>query len=493
MQHTYDIAILGGGINGCAIAADAAGRGYRVILIEKHDLASGTSSASTKLIHGGLRYLEHFQFRLVRESLAERERLMKITPHLMKPMRFIIPCSKERPYWLLRSGLFLYDYLQRTSLAKTATISLQHQASCPLQSCYDRALAYSDCWIDDSRLVISNALAAKQQGATILTRTLCERAQATVDGWQLQLRCANKTSNNITAKILVNATGPWANQLLTELGLSVPGQLHLVKGSHILLPRLYAGDEAYLLQHTDKRVLFLIPYLDRYTLIGTTEVKLGNMIAKPMITADEINYLCEAVNRYLRQPITAQNIVASYSGVRPLFDESNNGNSQLSRDYQLKHSKYTANSSLLTVYGGKITTYRCLAEAALEYLQHDLPTCSKPWTATAALPGSETDDYQQFAAKFRQRYPWLTANTCQRLLTAYGTRCEMILQQAANLSALGQCFGADLYEREVEYLIKHEWAQTVDDIVWRRTKLGYQLSAVEKQKLTNWLAANNTD
>jgi len=490
----FDLAIIGGGINGAGIARDAAGRGLKVLLVEQGDLASGTSSASSKLIHGGLRYLEQGEFRLVREALAEREVLMAIAPHLVRPMRFVLPVrAGMRPAPLLRAGLFIYDHLaQRRLLPKTRTLRLRSDPlGAPLADAPRIGFEYSDCWVDDARLVVANAVDAAERGAMIRTRTRCIEAERG-DTWRLVLMSRGRR-DVAQARMLVNAAGPWVGAVADAV-VKVPlsGRVRLDRGSHIVVPRLFAHDRAYILQADDRRVVFALPYEDDFTLIGTTDAAFAGDPAAVAATAEDVAYLCGVAGDYFRQPVTPADVVWSYAGVRALHDDGDARAQDVSRDYHLERDG-AAGAPLLTVIGGKITTYRKLAEAVLDKLAHDpgsgIPAA--PWTATAPLPGGDfpAGSLERQLPRALERWPFLTAAFARRLLQTYGRRMEFILGEATAMSHLGECFGADLTAAEVRYLMRHEWAETEDDVLWRRTKLGLRLSLAERQALGRFMAA----
>lgn len=483
-----DLLIIGGGINGTAIAADAAGRGLSVILCEKNDLASGTSSASTKLIHGGLRYLEQYDFKLVREALREREILLKTAAHLVHPLEFILPYEKNlRPAWMIQCGLFLYDHLYLgNSLPRSKKIKLDPKI---LKQNIETGFSYFDCQTDDARLVIANAQRAASHGALILPHTECVSAQRHQHAWQIELFNNNTQQKiTVTAKVVINAAGPYAADVLTRIfKLNSSGKFHLDKGSHIVVPKLYPEQQAYLLQNNDGRVIFVIPYQDQFSLIGTTDNDNSTELEHPIITPEEINYLCNAVNNHFSKTITPKDIVWSYSGVRALYDVKNTVAAKLSREYHLDLN--TEQAPLLTVYGGKLTTFRSLAEHVLAKLKNYFPKMGKAWTANTAIPGSDFNglSLQQFIKKIQRQFPELPKSLLQRYVLTYGSNSIKLLNNAQQLSKLGQHFGADLYESEIKYLIENEWAQTANDILWRRTKLGLMITEGEKQKLICWL------
>jgi glycerol-3-phosphate dehydrogenase len=471
----FDLAIIGGGINGVGIARDAAGRGLSVLLIEQNDLASGTSSKSTKLIHGGLRYLEVYAFRLVREALIEREVILRNAPHLAMPLRFVLPHHAGlRPAWMLRLGLFLYDHLGgRHILPATEDLDLTHHAvGEPLKRLYRRGFAYSDGWIDDSRLVVLNAVDAAERGAVIRTRTRLLRADRAERGWQLVLN-ARGDREIVNARVLVNAAGPWAPEVNERLlRLKTSAHVRLVKGSHILVRRLFTHDHAYIFQNADGRIVFAIPYERDYTLIGTTDEDFSGDPAGPTATAAEIAYLCRAVSAYFREPVAPDQVLHVYSGVRQLYDDGARRTKDLTREYVLDLEAPRGQGPLLTVYGGKITTYRRLAEAALKTLRPHVKI-GAPWTADAPLPGGDFpwDGVDALTRRARGLWPFLTEPNARRLVRAYGTRLDRILGDAKRRDDLGQTFGDELTAAEVRYLMRHEFAETADDVLSRRSKL----------------------
>ncbi|MFQ5774758.1 MAG: glycerol-3-phosphate dehydrogenase [Kiloniellaceae bacterium] len=494
-EGPVDLLVVGGGINGAGIARDAAGRGLSVVLCEQNDLGSATSSASTKLIHGGLRYLETYEFRLVREALIEREVLLRAAPHIIWPLRFVLPHDKgQRPAWMIRMGLFLYDHLGgRGTLPGSGGVDLRRDpAGAPLKPSFVKGFGYADCWVEDSRLVVLNALDAAERGAEILPRTRCASARR-VDGlWQAVLQpTAGGPARTIRARALVNAAGPWVGSVLGTLaGIDRESRLRLVKGSHIVVPRIAEGGQAYILQNVDRRVVFVIPYERRFSLIGTTEVPYEGDPAAARISAEETEYLCAAVNRYFAAPVTPERVVWSYSGVRPLYDDASQNVSAVTRDYVFDLDPGSAPhgaAPLLSVFGGKITTYRKLAEHALAKL---LPLIGKPaaaWTEGAALPGGDIPgaDFDGFLAAFGAAHPWLPTDLARRYARAYGTRAETLLAGARGLDDLGEHLGDGLYEAEVEYLRRHEWAGAAEDILWRRSKLGLHVAEATRARLAN--------
>lgn len=483
----FDLLLIGGGINGAGIARDAAGRGLRVLLVEQNDLASGTSSASTKLIHGGLRYLEHGSLRLVRESLIEREVLLRNAPHLIRPMRFVLPHHAGlRPAWLLQIGLLIYDHLGgRRLLPRSRKIELTGAvAGEPLQPHYRQAFEYSDCWVDDSRLVVLNALDAAERGATIRTRTQCIGAARQGDHWRATLTTGGRRET-VTARILVNAAGPWVARVNEQvLGLPTRAPVRLVKGSHIVVPRLWDHDRAYTFQSGDGRVVFAIPYEQHYTLLGTTDVDFTGDPAVASATPQEIAYLCEVASGYFRAALTPDHVIWSFAGVRPLYDDGASSATDATRDYVLEVDGDAGEAARLTVYGGKITTYRRLAEAALAKLARFLPG-SRPWTQGVPLPGGDLawDGAAALAQRARVRWPFLDAAQALRLTRAYGTRVDRVLADAAPDAV----FGGLLYHAEVRYLMRSEWAVECADVLWRRTKLGLALRPAEVAALTDFM------
>ncbi|MCH9044639.1 MAG: glycerol-3-phosphate dehydrogenase [SAR324 cluster bacterium] len=497
--ESVDLVIIGGGINGVGIARDAAGRGLAVLLCEQEDLASGTSSASSKLIHGGLRYLELYEFRLVREALAEREVLLRIAPHIVWPLRFVLPHDKAlRPAWMIRMGLFLYDHLSgRHTLPSSRGVRLRrHPAGEPLQQRLDKAFVYSDCWVDDSRLVVVNAMDAARRGATILTRTRCVAAKREAGGWLVTLRSGDGgKTRTVKSRGLVNAAGPWVGGVMADvLGVAGYRHLSLIKGSHVVVPRLYEGEQAYVLQNVDGRVIFVIPFLDRFSLIGTTDVPFAGDPGEVRIDAGEVNYLCAAVNRYLARPVSPSDVVWSYAGVRPLYNDAQENPSAISREYVLELDEGGADAPLLSVIGGKITAYRQVAEHAMEKLAPFYPGLDRPWTASAPLPGGDMPraGFDPLLSRLKERYPWLPDGLRRRLARAYGSLTETLLADATSPEQLGRHFGGGLYEREVRWMLEREWAQTADDVLWRRSKLGLYLSPQERDGLAAWLEAGGS-
>ncbi len=490
----YDIAIIGGGINGCGIARDAAGRGLSVFLTEMGDLAGATSSASTKLIHGGLRYLEYYKFRLVHEALVEREVLWRAAPHIISQLRFVLPHHKGlRPWLLIRLGLFMYDYMGgRKLLPPTKVLDLtKDSAGAPLKSDYRRAFEYSDCWADDSRLVVLNARDAAERGADIRTRTKLVAARRENGLWRLTLEDLRDGSrSDIVAHAVVNAAGPWVAEVLSGVaGLPLPAKVRLVKGSHIVTDRMFGHDRAYFFQNADGRICFAIPFQSDFTLIGTTDLDFKGDPGSVAIADDETDYLLAAVSEYFKKPVTRADVRWAYSGVRPLYDDGASEAKEATRDYVLTVDRSAGGAPILSVFGGKITTFRKLSEHALKKLKPTFPQMGKAWTAKAPLPGGDipVQTFDAWLDDTAARYPFLDTVTAARLCHAYGTRVETILDGATKVADLGRDFGAGLSEREVDYLVANEWAETAEDILWRRTKLGLRMTPAEQQALAGYL------
>lgn len=482
MEADYDLCIIGGGINGAGIAREAAGRGLSVLLVEAQDLAQGTSSASTKLVHGGLRYLEQGELRLVRESLQEREALLKIAPHIVEPMEFVLPhVVGLRPRWMVGLGLFLYDHLSgRRKISKSGAVSLRDSfLGEPLKDDYTDGFKYSDCRVDDSRLVVLNVMDAKARGAEILTRTACVQMTPSVDAkrWYMQLKDLRIGDEfQISARMVVNAGGPWVRGLLETSDLvreDTPG-IRLVKGSHLIVPRLYEGDHAYLLQQPDKRVVFAIPYEKTFTLIGTTDEPFEGDAMTPVISAAERDYLCAAVNRFFDVQITPDNAPWTFSGVRALYDNGEDSAQNITRDYHLDLNE-SHGVPMLSVFGGKLTTYRVLAERVVSKITASGKNAG--WTKKTPLPGGDIEggNFAAFLQKQLSRYKFLPADLVERYARLYGTRMVVMLENVTQIKAMGRDFGGGLYEVEVQYLIDHEFAMSAEDILWRRTKLGLHL------------------
>ncbi|WP_299193725.1 glycerol-3-phosphate dehydrogenase [uncultured Erythrobacter sp.] len=490
MSENFDLLVIGGGINGAGIARDAAGRGMSVCLVEKDDLAAHTSSSSTKLVHGGLRYLEHFEFRLVRESLIERERLLGLAPHIIWPLRFVLPHDKGlRPKWMLRLGLFLYDNLGgRKLLPPTKTVDLRAAPhSEVLEERLTTGFEYSDCWVEDARLTVLNCVDAMERGAEIRTRTECTALERRRDVWIATLRGEDGNEERIVARQVVNAAGPWVD---TVLGRAIPGAEHnnlrLVKGSHLIFPRLFEGDHAYIFQNKDNRIVFAIPYEREFTLVGTTDVGFEGDPSGIQISEEEKRYICDAVNEYLRVDVSPDQAVSSYAGVRPLYDDKSASNSTVTRDYVFEVDRGEAGDAppMLSIFGGKITTYRKLAEHALEKLGHS----KDDWSAREPLPGGDfaPEKFDEKLEWLSGRKPWTPADVLRRLYRAYGTRIEQVLGTAVSTSELGEHFGGGFYEAELNYLVEHEFARSAEDVLWRRSKLGLHLDDAAQQRLAAW-------
>ncbi|KVE91085.1 glycerol-3-phosphate dehydrogenase [Burkholderia vietnamiensis] len=497
--NRYDLLVVGGGINGAGIARDAAGRGLSVLLCEQDDLASHTSSCSTKLIHGGLRYLEYNEFGLVRKALQERETLLRAAPHIMWPLRFVMPHMPNlRPAWLIRVGLFLYDHLaKRELLPGSRGIDMRrHAAGAPLIDSIKRGFVYSDGWVDDARLVVLNALDAQERGAEILTRTKLVSAQRVGDAWEARLQLADGSTRVVHARAVANAAGPWVGEVLHgALGRGAHHSVRLVKGSHIITRRLFEHDHAYIFQNPDKRIIFAIPYEHDFTLIGTTDVEYTSDPAKVAIDRDETQYLCESINRYFKRKISPADVHWTYSGVRPLLEDENAANaSAVTRDYRLEMDD-GAGAPLLSVFGGKITTFRKLAEEAGDMLCRALDRDAPTWTAGAPLPGGDIPDakFDAFADAFATRHPWLPAALARRYARAYGTRAERVLDGAQSLAELGAEVAPGLFDAELRYLRDVEWATCAQDVLWRRSKLGLHVAAGTLDAVTAaldaWFAA----
>ncbi len=501
-ETVYDIAIIGGGVNGCGIARDAAGRGLSVFLAEKDDLASGTSSASTKLIHGGLRYLEHYEFGLVRQSLREREVLWAMAPHIIHPLRFVLPHMKGlRPAWLIRLGLFLYDHLGgRDRLAGSHFVDLTTDpAGVPLRPEFTKGFEYSDCWVDDARLVVLNARDAADRGAAIRTRTEVVAATRHGNEWRLDVKDTQSgEGSSVRARFLVNATGPWIGDVITDRinadRVNAPGRdrIRLVKGSHIVVPRIFDHDRAYIFQNPDQRIIFAIPYEHDFTLIGTTDMDYSGRPEDAAADNAEIAYLCAAVGEYFSKPVSPREVVWSFSGIRPLYDDGKSAAHEATRDYVLELEGSPGKAVVINVFGGKITTYRHLAEEVLDKLKPWLPAMRPPWTDSAALPGGDfpVDGGAALVADLTAQYGHLSPALLGRLADTYGTLSAKVLGGAETEIDLGRSFGAGLYQREVDYLVRNEWARTAEDILWRRTKLGLRMSGQEITGLSSWLKDN---
>jgi glycerol-3-phosphate dehydrogenase len=490
----YDIFIIGGGVNGCGIARDAAGRGFSVGLAEMNDLASGTSWASTKLIHGGLRYLEHYEFRLVRESLLERETLWRNAPHIIWPLRFVLPHhSGLRPSWLLRLGLFVYDHLGgRKRLPATRSLDLtRDEAGKPLKPQFKKGFEYSDCWVEDSRLVVLNARDAAAKGAHITTRTRCTAARHDGRSWRVSLRDESSgETREVGARMLINAAGPWISDVLSQtIGQNAAAAVRLVKGSHIVVRQLFDHERCYIFQNADGRIIFAIPYEREFTLIGTTDVDYQGDPREVAASADEVAYLCSAASEYFAKPIQPDQVVWTYSGVRPLYDDGAGRAQEATRDYVLKLVNEDGQPALLNIFGGKITTYRRLSDAAMDLVESVLGRRGEDWTEKASLPGGDfpIDGFDALCRELRNAFPFLDAEHVRRLARAYGTETRAVLGGIRNAAGLGRHFGANLYEAEVRFLMDAEWARTADDVLWRRSKLGLRLTKDEAAVLDGWM------
>lgn len=494
-QTTYDLLVIGGGINGAGVAADAAGRGLSVALVEADDLASATSSWSSKLIHGGLRYLEHYEFRLVREALGEREVLLKVAPHLVTPLRFRMPHHKGlRPAWMIRIGLFMYDHLSKRTTIEGSK-SIRFDPAGPIRPEYVRGFEYSDCRADDARLVVMNAKLAEHKGAEVLTRHTVTRARREQGLWTVTIQPENGNMFTVQARALVNAGGPWVRKVLDSFdNVRIDKTVRLVKGSHIVVPRIHDEEQAYILQNSDGRIVFVLPYLEDYSLIGTTDVDYSGDPRTPEIDDDEINYLIAITKDYFRCDLTPGDIVWTYSGVRPLMQgerEDDEDASRVTRDYHFEVEDEHGKAPLLSIFGGKLTTYRKLAQAAVSALKPWFPGMSEPWTDQAVLPGGENMTHPQpYAEELCRRYPFLTPKTARRLAFSYGRRAELWLDEAQQEADLGERFGA-LYAAEVTYLMEEEWARTVEDVIWRRTKAGIDMTAEDRKRLAAFMAAQS--
>jgi D-erythritol 1-phosphate dehydrogenase len=491
----FDLIVVGGGINGVGIARDAVGRGLSVLLCEKDDLAQGTSSRSGKLVHGGLRYLEYYEFRLVREALIEREVLLRSAPHIIWPMRFVLPHSPEqRPAWMIKVGLFLYDHLGgRQILAPTRSLNLSTGPEGePLRKNFKRAFEYSDCWVDDARLVVLNAVDVRKRGGMVLTRTSLVSARRVGDKWHADLRSVRDgRSLAAVGKVIVNAAGPWVEDVLHRAGRNAENRVRLVKGSHIVTRKFWNGDQAYLLQHSDKRVIFVNPYEADLALIGTTDIPFEGRPEDVRVDRDEIEYLLSVVNRYFKAGPKFSEIVHSFSGLRPLFDDKAINPSAVTRDYVLEVEAPERQAPLLSVFGGKITTYRRLAEHALEKLLPYFPQMTGPWTKHAPLPGGDIHDFDfsLFLLELRRRRPWLPQEVARGYARRYGTRVESLLDGAKSIIDLGRLFGGTLYEREARFLAEEEWATGAEDVLERRTKHALHLTDRQRADFTAWFEA----
>lgn len=487
IEKTHDLLVIGGGINGCGIALDAAGRGLSVILCEKNDLGSGTSSNSTKLIHGGLRYLEHYDFKLVRESLNERQILLSKAPHLISPLRFVIPHEPSlRPYWMIRLGLWLYDHLGKTGAIEASqglTLSKTSEYGQPLIARYTQGFAYTDCWVDDARLVLANAQGAAELGATILSYTRVNEFKPVDGTWEVELEDTfTGEKSSVRARALVNASGPWIGEF--------PGTqaIRLVRGSHIIVPKTYKGNQAYLIQHPDGRVVFVIPYENDFTLIGTTECDAPKMLDTVKISLEEKNYLINLYNEHFEEKISLGSLVWDYAGVRPLINGAAKSATALSREYLLD-LQTVQSAPILSIYGGKITTYRTLAEACVNRLAPYFPKAGPAWTQNTPLPGGDlgAQTFDEFYHDLQKQYSFLPSQMLLRMAKQYGTRIHLVLSEVHSLNDLGHHFEKDCYAHELEYLVQQEWAKTPEDMLFRRSKWGLHLSQAAQQKIKTWL------
>ena|SRR5579862_2428202 len=486
-----DLLVVGGGINGAGIARDAAGRGLSVTLVEQGDLASATSSYSSKLIHGGLRYLEQYEFRLVREALQEREVLLRLAPHIIRPLLFVLPYDASmRPAWMIRIGLWIYDHLGgRITLPGSKAVEFPHmEFSAGFAPGIRKAFVYSDCRVDDSRLTVLNCVSAREKGAAILTRTRFEGAKRVNGAWEATLRPENGEPRTIRARALVNAAGPWVADVLHDIrGEHIKDRVRLVKGSHIIVPKVHSQGHAWILQNTDKRVVFVIPYLDSFSLIGTTDISVDTVEQAKAITPEETEYLVAAANRFLARPISTSSVLSSYAGVRPLHDDGSANPSEVTRDYTLKLDLEHGKAPLLTVFGGKITTYRRLAEEAMAKLVPFLKSAKGAWTANEALPGGDVGHFNGFRDAMHAQYPELGRELVEGVVRRHGSRTTRILKDARYPEALGRNFGAGLTEREIDYLVSEEWARTAEDVLWRRTKCGLRMTAAQRESVDAYM------
>jgi glycerol-3-phosphate dehydrogenase len=491
VSDLIDLLVVGGGINGAGIARDAAGRGLSVTLVEKDDLASATSSWSSKLIHGGLRYLEQYEFRLVREALQEREVLLKLAPHIIRPLLFVLPHDRGmRPVWMIKAGLFLYDHLGGPiTLPRSKAVAFPHlEYSAGLKGEYRSGFVYSDCRVDDSRLTVLNAASAREKGARVLTRTRFEGARRADGAWEATIVHANGGRETVHARAIVNAAGPWVMDVLGDIAdEKVRGGVRLVKGSHIIVPKVHSQGHAYILQNPDRRVIFVIPYERDFSLIGTTDVAVPSLEGADRISGEETQYLLDAVNRFLAKPLTASDIVSSYAGVRPLYDDGSDNPSEVTRDYVLRVDHHGHGAPLLTVFGGKITTYRRLAEEALAKLKPFFNGVKGDWTAREPLPGGDVGHFNAFRDDMYRRYDTLGRDLVDGIVRRHGSRSVRLLGNARTSADLGRYFGGGLTEAEVRYLGAEEWAMTGEDVLWRRTKCGLHMTPAEREAVTAFM------
>lgn len=490
----YDLLVIGGGINGAGIARDAAGRGLRVLEVEMADLASATSGWSSKLIHGGLRYLEYYEFRLVREALEEREVLLNAAPHIVRPMRFVLPHDRTmRPVWMIRIGLYMYDHLgKRVSLPGSQTVGFPHiEYSAGLKPEIRSGIVYSDCRVDDARLTVLTAMSARDKGATVLTRTKFVSGRREGGAWKAELQdMASGARRSVAAKAIVNAGGPWVSQVLEGMPHKATGaKVRLVKGSHIVVPKVHSLGHACILQNTDKRVIFVIPFEGKWSLIGTTDVPVATPEEAVDITPQETDYLIEAANRFLAKPISKADVVWTFAGVRPLYDDGKSDPSSITRDYVLELDDEGGSAPVLSLFGGKITTYRCLAESVLHKLAPYLPPMGPSWTKDAALPGGDMRNYNAFRDEMFDRYKGFPRELLDGVVRRHGSRTPYVLGDIHRLEQLGRNFGAGLTAREVDVLMADEWAVTAEDILWRRTKCGLHMDAAQRAAVEAYVAA----
>jgi len=489
-----DLIVIGGGINGAGIAVDAAGRGLSVLMLEAQDLACATSSASSKLIHGGLRYLEHYEFRLVSEALAEREVLLKMAPHIAFPMRFRLPHRPHlRPAWMIRLGLFMYDHLgKRTTLPGSK--GLRFGADSVLKPEIVRGFEYSDCWVDDARLVVLNAQEIEKRGGEVRTRTRVTKAWRENGLWTVEAEDIDTGKTyQWQAKGLVNAAGPWVKQLFDDgLKLKSPYGIRLIKGSHIVVPRVHTQKQAYILQNEDNRIVFVIPWMDEFSIIGTTDVEYKGDPKDVKISDSEIDYLLNVYNNHFKKSLAKDDIVWTYSGVRPLCDDESDSPQAITRDYTLDVHDEQGQAPLLSVFGGKLTTYRKLAEHAMEKLSKYYPGIGAAWTKTSVLPGGDfTGSREDYAVSLRRSYPFISEEMARHYARTYGSNSELFLKGKTSLEDLGELFGHHFYEAELRYLVEKEWVHAKDDAIWRRTKEGMWLNEQQQARVAEWLAQNN--
>lgn len=493
-KKTHDLLVVGGGVNGAGVAMDAAGRGLDVVLCEMFDLGAATSSNSSKLIHGGLRYLEHYEFRLVKEALAEREALLGKAPHIMWPLRFILPHRPHlRPAWMIRIGLFLYDHLAKREKL-LGSEGVRFDASSPLKPEITKGFKYSDGWVDDARLVIYCALAAQEKGAEILTRTKVIDIKRIDDVWEVIIENQQSLEHTtLRARALVNAAGPWVSRLFKDaMHRTPPKEIRMVKGSHMVVPKISDQEEAYILQNEDGRIVFVIPYEDQFSLIGTTDVDYQGNPKEAKISDDEIRYLLSVVNSHFKKQLTAEDMVWSYSGVRPLMDNERGDAQKASRDYTFEVDAPEGEAPLLSVFGGKLTTFRKLAEAATTAVCKFFPKAGPVWTKHAPFPGGDFTDHLSLRQTLEKDYPWMPPKVLRRYVRTYGTLAIKFLTDKTGIEAMGIDFGEGFYQAEVDYLIANEWAIEAEDVLWRRTKMGLLLDANQQQRLAEYMTGQTS-